>query len=422
MIPRGILDVGPSQLVRGLLHSVRPGDPEVLSKRIAAEWDPGRHVHTCLSVRSGLHLLLSSLRWPPGTEVLASAVNLPDMVRVLESHGLVVVPVDIDRHTLTPTCEAVAARITPRTRAVLVAQLFGSRAPLGALAGLAQERGLELWEDAAQAYAIDGYRGYPAADVAFFSFGPIKTRTALAGGILSLRDPDRLARCREIEAGWPRRSNARFAKRIAKFLILQALGTHGVYSVLTALARWTGRDHDAVISRLLRGFPAGDLIPQLAGRPSAALLRLLRERLRDRDTTWRDERIRIAKQYRTHLPPEMLLGSDAAFPAPWVFPVPLPDPELGRSRLLEAGYDATGRGSQLRVIPPPASHPAWTTPLATEWHRSLLYLPMHPALTEARIEEVARILRSLPTGDGIPSSGRAPALLTCGAASPRQAP
>jgi len=369
-----------------------------LAGAIAAEWTPNRHNRPCLSVRSGLHLLLSALDWPAGTEVVASAVNLPDMARVMQAHGLVVVPVDIDRETLAPTCDAVAARITPSTRAILVAHLFGSRTPLGNLAELARERGLMLWEDAAQAYAQDGYRGDAGADAVFFSFGPIKVKTALGGGILSLRDADLLARCAALEAAWPRRSNSSFARRILKFLVLQGFSARGIYSLLTRFAHLVKRDHDTTISRLLRGFPPGDLLTLLSRQPSAALLNLLVERLRDGDTSWRDQRIRLASLYRRHLPAAVLLGERAVFPAPWVFPVCLPDPELARTRLVDAGYDATRQGSQLRVIEPPPQHPAWNTPLAAEWHRSMLSLPMHPAMTVPHVEEISRILRSTLTG------------------------
>ena len=61
--------------------------------------------------------------------------------------------------------------------------------PLQPFAEKAQEHGLLLWEDCAQAF--DGrYAGHPEADAVMFSFGPIKTATALGGVIVALAGPD----------------------------------------------------------------------------------------------------------------------------------------------------------------------------------------------------------------------------------------
>lgn len=49
-----------------------------------------------LSVRSAFDLALRSLRLPPGSEVLLTALTVPDMVGIVRSHGLIPVPVDID--------------------------------------------------------------------------------------------------------------------------------------------------------------------------------------------------------------------------------------------------------------------------------------------------------------------------------------
>ena len=49
-----------------------------------------------------------------------TAINIPDMVKVIREHGLVPVPVDIDPHTLAPTAAAVEALVSPRTVALLV--------------------------------------------------------------------------------------------------------------------------------------------------------------------------------------------------------------------------------------------------------------------------------------------------------------
>ena len=94
-------------------------------------------------------MLLAALELPAGSEVIASAVTIPDMVRIIEQHGLVPVPVDVDAANLELDVEQVERLITPRTRAILVAHLFGSRVEMGPIIELARRHDLLVIEDCA---------------------------------------------------------------------------------------------------------------------------------------------------------------------------------------------------------------------------------------------------------------------------------
>src|SRR5829696_5512804 len=93
----------------------------------------------CLSVRSGWDLWLDAQGLRAGDEVLVSAITHPDMVRIIREHDLRAVPVDIDPETLAPRPWMLEAALTPRTRVVLVAHLFGGRMDLGGVAKFARE-------------------------------------------------------------------------------------------------------------------------------------------------------------------------------------------------------------------------------------------------------------------------------------------
>src|SRR5262245_28770618 len=116
MIPRGRLDIGWSDLAAGALACGRPGDREALQRRVEALWSAQPDALACLSVRSGLDLLLGALALPKGSEVLVTAVTIRDMIRVIENHGLVPVPVDLDMRTLAPKPESLSALVGPRTK------------------------------------------------------------------------------------------------------------------------------------------------------------------------------------------------------------------------------------------------------------------------------------------------------------------
>jgi hypothetical protein len=138
-------------------------------------WPGSDDVIACLSVRSGLDLMLGQLGLPAGSEVLVSAVTIEDMVTILRHHGLVAVPIDVNPTDMSPSFEDIDRAITSRTKAMLIAHLFGTRLPLQPFAGKAREHGLLLWEDCAQAF--DGrYAGHPEADAGDVQLRPDQDR------------------------------------------------------------------------------------------------------------------------------------------------------------------------------------------------------------------------------------------------------
>jgi dTDP-4-amino-4,6-dideoxygalactose transaminase len=60
-----------------------------------------------------------------------SAINIPDVVKILRYHGLVPVPVDIESDTLEMRTDLLEQSITKRTCMVLVAFLYGTWYDLG---------------------------------------------------------------------------------------------------------------------------------------------------------------------------------------------------------------------------------------------------------------------------------------------------
>jgi dTDP-4-amino-4,6-dideoxygalactose transaminase len=118
--------------------------------------------------------------------------------------------VDVDAARMTMDPEALAAALTPRTRAVIVTHLYGQMADLPGLLAVAQRAGAPLIEDCAQAHgALLG--GRPAGSwgaAGCFSFYPTKNLGALGdGGVVVTSDPELAERLRLLrQYGW----NARF--------------------------------------------------------------------------------------------------------------------------------------------------------------------------------------------------------------------
>lgn len=350
MLPRQRPDIGWRDLVHAAAYALRGGDPERAQAAAEAGADAlagdGRRSLVGLSVRSGFDRLLATLRLPPGSEVLVSAVTIRDMIAVIEQHGLRAVPVDVDADTLCLDETALAAALTPRSRMLLVAHLFGSRMPLQGALAFARRHGLLLVEDGAQAYTGDGWFGEPGCDVSLLSFGPIKTATALGGALLRFADPDLCERVRAAQARLPLQATRAFAQRVGKYALLKALTTRLAYRLFYRACRLLGVDHDALINRSVRGFAGGELFQRIRHRPCAAQSRLLLRRLRGYPQMRASLRAQRGERLLSALPLARP-GRAAAAPSHWVLPVLSADPSRLVAGLLARGFDATRGASSL---------------------------------------------------------------------------
>lgn len=390
MIPRGELDIELSSLIRAafdVFGSTESGTDEC--------FDPEGKLASCLSVRSALDGVLSMRDWPTGSEILMSAVNIPAMSAIVVEHNCVPVPVDVSPSTLAPDLGQVQERITEKTRAILVAHLFGSRIELSAIESVVRQRDIELWEDVAQGFHRNEHLVESLADISFFSFGLIKTQTALGGALVRFKSADEARRFREVQFGWPRQRRSTFAYRILRALLLKCLGKHACYTIIGNLVTACGYDFDVVLSESLRGFRSGALRDQLRYRPCVGQVRLLARRLAEvsgKTAAWKAS---IVADYERLLPANVQVGRDAPFPGHWVYPILSRQPSVLRDQLWRRSFDATVRGSQLRVIPASPIHPKWDAPQASEWVRRLLYLPLHRTLTSPLIQEMASVIAEI---------------------------
>jgi len=400
MYARKRLDIGWRDLAHGMRACAFSWDEGPVRERVERWFSPHEDAIACLSVRSGLDLFLEAAALPPGSEVLMSALTIPDMWKIVERHGLVPVPVDLDPGTLAPKPEAWLSAASERTRAVLVAHLFGARVALEPIARIARERGWILLEDCAQSFTGDTQRGNPLADVSMFSFGPIKTATALTGGVLVVRDRQLLGRMRAQQAAQPLQGRRAYFTRILKYSGLAALTKWPCYAIFVRACRLLDKDHDLVIQGSVRGFAGGDFFAKIRHRPNAALLSLLARRLESTDS-WRvDGRVARARRLTSHLPGGLTIpGAKAPFHSFWVFTVLADDPDRIVRVLRAAGFDAT-RAASLRSVPAPTSAPSVTTSRAVaeprEAQRILartVYLPVYPEMPEPAIDAMADALR-----------------------------
>jgi perosamine synthetase len=391
MWSRKRIDVGWSDLLSAG-GSLGRRQPAPLADEIEGAWSPAGEALVCLSVRSAFDLLLTSLNLPQGSEVMVSAVTIGGMLRIIEAHGLVAVPVDLDACTMAPRAAALTRALSSRSRALLVAHLFGGRIDLRPIASFARRHGLTLIEDAAQALAGLDYTGHPQADVSLFSFGPIKTATALGGAIVRVRDRQLLGRLRDTQAGWPVQRRGDFLARVAKYAAIKAVSSRPAYRLLVEACCLLGRDHDRLANGSVRAFAERDFFSQLRRRPSAPLLSLLRRRLERFDDRRIAERVERAEQIMGGWRGTALFPGSACLPhAHWVLPICVAHPPRLIKTLAAAGFDAT-QGQSLAVVPAPDGRRELDPLVARQTLGGTVYLPCYPEMTPAAVRRLARLV------------------------------
>jgi dTDP-4-amino-4,6-dideoxygalactose transaminase len=164
---------------------------EAFRKELAA-YTGARYVHLATSATTALSVCLKLLGVGPGDEVIVSDFSFPATANVVEDLGARPVFADVSLETYNVLPATLAARLTPRTRAVIAVDTFGNPTGMHDIARLCRERGVSLIEDAACAMgsAERGVRCGSIADLTCFSFHPRKLLTTGEGGAIATNHPE----------------------------------------------------------------------------------------------------------------------------------------------------------------------------------------------------------------------------------------
>lgn len=140
-----------------------------------------------------LELALRALGIGDGDDVVVTSRSFVASASCVANCGARAVFADVDFDSQNLTAASVRAALTPNTKAVVLVHLAGFSCEMDDLCALAEEKGLALIEDCAQAHGAT-YKGRPVGsfgDAAAFSFCTDKIMsTGGEGGMLLLRDED----------------------------------------------------------------------------------------------------------------------------------------------------------------------------------------------------------------------------------------
>ncbi len=166
-----------------------------MTKRFCARFAELYGVPHCVATSSGtasIHVALGALGIGPGDEVITSPItDMGSLIGILYQNAIPVFA-DLDPHSYNMTAETVAAKITPRTKAVVVVHLAGNAAEIDRIVEVAHARGIYVIEDCAQTYCCK-YKGRYVGtfgDIGCFSLNDFKHISAGDGGMVIMNDPE----------------------------------------------------------------------------------------------------------------------------------------------------------------------------------------------------------------------------------------
>lgn len=308
-----------------------------------------------IGVNSGTDAIVVALRAlgvGTGDEVITVSHTAVATVAAIEMCGASPVFVDIDPTTFTMNPALLAARITSRTKAIVVVHLYGHPAALDEIQQVAG--GLPIIEDCAQAHGakLGERRVGSIGALGCFSFYPTKNLGAIGdGGMVVTRDAALATRAREIrEYGWRERYVSAIPGINTRLDELQA-------AILRVKLRTLDASNDrrrAIAARYAAGLADSKLLLPTEGPNARHVYHLYVVRAQGRDE--------LARRAR-----EAGVGTGIHYPVP----VHLQPAYTGRC----GGADAL--------------------PETERAAREVLSLPMYPELTDAEVATVIERLASL---------------------------
>lgn len=351
------------EVLRGAWLTTGP-NVELFEKSVAHAAG-ARHAVAVSNGTAALHCTMHALGVGPGDEVIVPAITFVATANAAVFEGATPVFADVEPDTLTIDPRSVAARITPRTKAIVGVDYAGQPCDWDALRAIADAHGLPLVADGCHALGAS-YRGRPVGSLAAmttFSFHPVKHITTGEGGAITT-DDDELARKLRLFRAHGIATDHRTREQKGTFLYeMVELGyNYRICDIQCALG--------------------ASQMKKLAG--------------------WVERRRAIAARYRETLPAiaglELLRDRDEAANAYHLFVVKVPagvDRAAAHRRLRELGIAANVHYMPVHL------HPFYRERFGTaeglcpvaerEWER-ILSIPMYPAMSDADVDTVVTAL------------------------------
>lgn len=147
---------------------------------------------------AALEVAAQALGIGAGDEVIMPAFTIISCAMAVTKLGAIPILVDSDLHTWNMNVDEIEAKVTPRTKAIIMVHLYGLPVEVDKVLTLAKKYNLKVIEDAAEMHG-QTYKGKPCGsfgDISTFSFYPNKHITTGEGGMVVTDDEEMAERCR----------------------------------------------------------------------------------------------------------------------------------------------------------------------------------------------------------------------------------
>ena len=193
-ISRPIIGLEEEEAVLNVLRSgmIAGGAKVVEFEEAFAKFVDADHAVAVNSGTSALVVGLAASGVGPGDEVIVPSFTFAATANAVAFLGAKPIFADVDPETYVITPETVLPLISEQTKGIMPVHLFGYPAPLPELIELTEEKGLELYEDAAQSHGatVEDLVTGAVGKFAAFSFYPTKNMTTGEGGMITTSDPE----------------------------------------------------------------------------------------------------------------------------------------------------------------------------------------------------------------------------------------
>lgn len=404
------IDCSWAQWLEAVLRTLyTPYTRSSLNFRIARYFSSQDNVLVTACARTVFDLYLQAIELPLGSEVLMTAINIPEMSRILRYHGLIPVPVDLDLATLAASAESIEQAITPRTKLLVVAMVYGTRYSLEAISAVCKRHNLPIFEDCAEGFCGIQYSGSPHADVSMFSFGPIKTCTAFGGAVAVVRDSKLYSAMNALHSQYPPQPNSLYLKKVVKYALgIIMLNTQFLHTYLRPIATklW---DYKKFVVSLMRGFPPSKhLLEKYRIQPALGLLAFLHRRLKTFNPQEFEKSMQKLTEGQKILSDGGVLvpGHNAEVRNFWLFPIVSEEPSRTYDRLLNYHVDAYRGISQLDAVEAPVGSSYKEPANVKKMFDGLVYLPLHMAVSKKDVismcQTIVKLMAEIKKNDSQP--------------------
>jgi len=149
---------------------------------------------------AALEVAMQALEIKAGDEVIMPTFTIISCAMAVTKLGAVPVLVDSDLYTWNMDVDEIEAKITSKTKAIMIVHLYGLPVDVDKVLALARKYNLKIVEDAAEMHG-QTYKGKPCGsfgDISTFSFYANKHVTTGEGGMVVTDDEGLAERCRSI--------------------------------------------------------------------------------------------------------------------------------------------------------------------------------------------------------------------------------